>query len=179
MALVSVAIIGKDGEPLFLQDYEGSKEVKRNTDNGFGLDSSFGLAGEGLLPFELEDASSLRHQFLIHGSLDRFEELADPKKKWRPQGASGSNAMWVGLLYPVENLRLYGYLTSTGVKIIVAVEEVFMPDGDKQQKTKIDSVKFLMASIHAAFVEHVLNPFSQPKVVEEVLQQHCSSCTKF
>ena len=56
----------------------------------------------------------------MHASLDRFEELTGPSsgKSWRTPGSTGNDAMWVGLLCPVDDFRVYGYLTTTNVKLI-------------------------------------------------------------
>ena len=77
---------------------------------------------------------SLHYQFLMHASLDRFEELTGPgpstghgggsaiaNNRWRTPGSTGNDAMWVGLLCPVDDFRVYGYLTTTNIKLIGVV----------------------------------------------------------
>mmetsp|Transcript_60331 Transcript_60331/g.89494 ORF Transcript_60331/g.89494 Transcript_60331/m.89494 type:complete len:112 (-) Transcript_60331:862-1197(-) len=59
---------------------------------------------------EPNESSSLKHQFMIHAALDRFEEitLAGDGRGWRTPGSIGANAMWIGLLCPIEELCIYG-----------------------------------------------------------------------
>ena len=63
---------------------------------------------------------------MVHAGLDRVEELlrAGPLGPWRTPGAVGSaNSMWVGLLCTMDDMRLYGYLTNTGIKFLALVED--------------------------------------------------------
>lgn len=79
MAAVGLCIIGKRNDPLYIK------------------------------VFEEDDA--LRLQFILHDALDRFEQLEGPPPgyAWRTgSGVSGADAMFVGLLQPVEELLVYG-----------------------------------------------------------------------
>jgi hypothetical protein len=68
---------------------------------------------------------SIRQQFILHEALDRFEQIAGPTGYgWRQQQVPTPNEgrsnetldddrilndpMFVGLLYPIENYRVYG-----------------------------------------------------------------------
>eukprot|EP00957_Ditylum_brightwellii_P168112 12798386-Ditylum_brightwellii.AAC.1 len=53
------------------------------------------------------ESCSLRHQFILHSALDRLEELT-AGNRWRAPGSVGSDAMWVGMLCPVDELKVYG-----------------------------------------------------------------------
>jgi hypothetical protein len=148
MSAISLAVIGKGNEPLYIRDFcenvtrddwEGDKEL-------FGLSvvSSSSTVGANTttpstLPFQSMDSAattstttttpsrakrnhtasssggcsvqcSLRQQFILHAALDRFDQLAGPHQgfAWRSPGASGSDAMFVGLLCPIEDMRVYG-----------------------------------------------------------------------
>mmetsp|Transcript_18578 Transcript_18578/g.53565 ORF Transcript_18578/g.53565 Transcript_18578/m.53565 type:complete len:114 (-) Transcript_18578:626-967(-) len=112
MALVSLAVVGRENEPLYLRDFhqgmpskEGgavAMETRPPEDDPFG----FFTKSES----HVNESCSLRHQFIIHAALDRFEEITGPLSgnRWRTPGATGSNAMWVGLLCPIEEVRVYG-----------------------------------------------------------------------
>jgi hypothetical protein len=116
MAAVSIAIIGKSNEPIYLREFS-SDEIF--VDDCFHEEELFGLP---LQPEEETSSStqrtslhcSLRQQFLLHAALDRFEQLAGPPPgyAWRKQGTSGADGMFVGLLQPNEDLRVYGTLNS-------------------------------------------------------------------
>ena len=76
---------------------------------------------------------SLTQQLVLHASLDRFEERmaggrgSGAAPRWRTPGSSGTNGMWMGLLCRVEERwNVYGYLTNTGVKFMIVVEELYM-----------------------------------------------------
>jgi hypothetical protein len=45
-------------------------------------------------------------ELVLHSAADRFEELVSGS--WRPPGATGSDAMFVGFLESVDSTRLYG-----------------------------------------------------------------------
>ena len=172
MALVGLAVVGRENEPLYLRDFgadslSASAEATPPTDaedadasDPFGF---FNREGRGA-----NDSCSLRHQFIIHAALDRFEEMTGPSSggRWRTPGAVGNNAMWVGLLCPMEEVRVYGYLTNTGIKFLVLVEdedEMMIQSGDtnKQTSARDKDLKAFMVVLHDLFVEYTLNPFSK------------------
>eukprot|EP00956_Cyclotella_meneghiniana_P011750 scaffold16521_cov66-Cyclotella_meneghiniana.AAC.13 len=86
---------------------------------------------------ENSHAMSLTNQLVLHASLDRFEEMARSSNgavRWRMPGSNGANAMWMGRLCEVEERwNVYGeclciggegYLTNTGIKFMIIVENV-------------------------------------------------------
>ena len=132
MAAVSLAILGKDGEPLYIKEFRDDDE---DADGGAGGGSAskavaeeelFGLpAPPASASFDEDDGvgaargrrhqggafdCSVRQQFILHAALDRFDQLSGPPPgcAWRRQGATGRDAMFAGLLCPVEDLRVYG-----------------------------------------------------------------------
>lgn len=141
MSAISLAVIGKGNEPLYIRDFcenvtrddwEGDKEL-------FGLSvvssSATPTTSTNVEPMDSAATTStttsttprrakrshntsssgsvqcsLRQQFILHAALDRFDQLAGPHQgfAWRTPGAFGSDAMFVGLLCPVEDMRVYG-----------------------------------------------------------------------
>jgi len=162
MALVSLAVVGRENEPLYLREFrplnkgsafENESLVTETTKE----DDPFGFFTESRSCSH--DDCSLRYQFIIHAALDRFEEITGPlaDNRWRTPGATGSNAMWVGLLCPIEEVRVYGYLTNTNIKFMAVIE-----DGeDRRQPIRESDLKSLFAKLHELYVEYTLNPFSQ------------------
>lgn len=227
MSLISLAVIGKDNEPLYIRDFQtllssppppqddieespnsnttteeemvvdavsssnndghdtstnASEEKKNEDDDPFGFFSSNSSPGE---------SSSLRHQFLFHAALDRFDELLNIStvpvlgggggsantsintslgsiSKWRTVGSpssvgiSGSDSMWIGLLCNLEEMRIYGYLTNTSIKFMAIVQDTIATS--QQIAARETELKLFFTSIHELYVEYVLNPFSNIKI---------------
>jgi trafficking protein particle complex subunit 2 len=180
MTLISLAIVGKDNQPMFL------KEFREQSSSGlpsslaiadipeaelFGLEttsstttaSTSGLTtisgGTDGFSIRAKDCS-LRHQFLLHEALDRLEELSGPPPgwAWREPTAQGIDAMWVGLLTPVEGFRVYGYVTTTNIKILGVMDDS-LSLRPLQAKIVEDELKKLFACVHELLVEYRMNPF--------------------
>lgn len=187
MTLVSVALVGKDNEPLYLRDFieRGVRETGGNKSENVETGGSQGkspVTVEGGDPFGFftatnptNESASLRQQFLVHAALDRFEELTGPdsNNRWRSPGAFGSDAMWVGLLCPIEEFRVFGYLTNTNIKFMAVIEDT---DGLGHQPTT--ELKTLFAALHDLYVQHTLNPFSSinAKISSRRFDEGVSSC---
>jgi hypothetical protein len=148
MTLISLAIVGKNNEPLFLKEFRDETDADDIPEAElFGLTISTG-ATDGFSARAKE--CSLRQQFILHAALDRFEELAGPPPGygWREPGSSGNDAMWVGLLCPVEEMRVYGYMTTTRIKIMAVVEDT-MPSQPSQSQVMEKDIKQLMVRLRA------------------------------
>jgi hypothetical protein len=111
MAAISLAIIGKNNEPLYMREFDddaGTTEHE-SEEHLFGLSHA---AKDGKVSRSSIGGfdCSIRHQFILHAALDRFEQLSGPPPGlgWRKPGVSGTDGMFVGLLYPVEEMRVYG-----------------------------------------------------------------------
>jgi len=136
-------------------------------------------------------AMSLTQQLVLHASLDRFEEMASRSNRggavrWRTPGSSNSaNAMWMGLLCQVEERwNVYGYLTNTGIKFMILVENIYLnQDGSRRRQdhappsslslfvnnslpsnnsgSREADLKNMFAQLHELYVRHTMNPFSK------------------
>lgn len=98
MSAVALAVIGKNNVPLYI------KTFRNETDEP---------SDEELFGLPKKSQQSLRQQFILHSALDRFEKLSGPYPgcAWRehyPETTVGNDAMFAGLLCPVEDLRVYG-----------------------------------------------------------------------
>eukprot|EP00548_Thalassiothrix_antarctica_P007436 CAMPEP_0194143694 /NCGR_PEP_ID=MMETSP0152-20130528/12808_1 /TAXON_ID=1049557 /ORGANISM="Thalassiothrix antarctica, Strain L6-D1" /LENGTH=165 /DNA_ID=CAMNT_0038843209 /DNA_START=93 /DNA_END=587 /DNA_ORIENTATION=- len=152
MSLISLAIVGKKNEPLFMKEYrdESTNAACIPEAELFGLKVLTGNT-DGFSKRAKE--CSLRQQFILHSALDRFDELAGPPPGfgWREKGSTGTDAMWVGLLCPVEEMRVYGYMSTTKMKFLAVVEDsIFMQQQEanttiQQQQRNVDGeIKQLM-----------------------------------
>ncbi|KAG8057604.1 hypothetical protein GUJ93_ZPchr0002g25562 [Zizania palustris] len=96
---------------------------------------------------EADDALKLHH--VVHCSLDVIgERVNNPKRN-----APALNETFLGLLYPTENYKVYGYLTNTKVKFIMVTTDLDVKDADARN---------FFRKFHAAYVDAVSNPFHVP-----------------
>jgi hypothetical protein len=102
MAAIALAILGKNNEPLYLREFYSERHVPTMTEEElFGLEPSDDDANEH------PEECSVKQQFILHAALDRFEQMID-SGHWRKPGVTGTDAMFLGLLCPVEDKRVYG-----------------------------------------------------------------------
>lgn len=103
---------------------------------------------------------SLRQQFILHDALDIFDEISGPPPgfAWRGQrNVTGTEAMWAGCLCPIEDMRVYGYMTTTQIKLLITILDDPM---SSDQRAEDQNVKNLAIKLHGLYVEYILNPFS-------------------
>lgn len=192
MSAVSLAIIGKGNEPLYLREFgaEGGGGVVDDDAALFGLTTTSNGNGNGNTITKSGGEStgcSLRQEFILHAALDRFVQLNGPPPgfAWRhhnvgtaqqqqhAQHSSGgeTDPQFVGLLGPWEDLRLYGWMTTTQIKFLVAIQDAEI-DGD---------IIGLLRRLHQTYVEYRLNPLGpltgpiQSKRFDEKVRQTIES----
>ncbi|KAG8788518.1 hypothetical protein FRC19_001908 [Serendipita sp. 401] len=94
--------------------------------------------------FGTKESEELKYHYIAHTSLDVIEERinADPK----------ATECFLGLLYVLEDVCVYGYITPTRVKIVLAMDQVddFLKDSD---------VILLFKALHTAYHDTLCNPF--------------------
>jgi trafficking protein particle complex subunit 2 len=129
MLIRCVAVIGKKNDPLYLKTF--SKRSGENED--------------------LFRGEEIHYHFLAHTSLDCIEEKVAKRGSSSADPSREETAAYLGLLYYLEDLRLYGYMTATSVKFIVIIETSVEP-----KDTEIQSI---MQQIHEAYVRMVNNVF--------------------
>ena len=100
------------------------------------------------------DAASLRFQYIVHTSLDIVEEKLRVASKSKTTAASGATG-YLGLLYPTEEFKVYGYITNTKVKFIVVAAD----DGE----TKDAAIGVFFKKFHQLYVNTISNPFRDPE----------------
>lgn len=91
--------------------------------------------------------------------LDRLEEILGSNRKtvWkRFQRASN----WIGQICSMEEYEIYGYVTSSDIKILALIDrDELIP---LKKRTEVD-IKILLTAVHDCYVKHTLNPFSKIK----------------
>jgi len=90
------------------------------------------------------ESDLLKAHYAAHTSLDVFDERVGPNIK--------SMDCYLGLLYVLDEIAVYGYLTPTKLKIVVAltVTDAVVKDSE---------VMMLFRALHTAFYRCVSNPF--------------------
>ncbi|CAL8072573.1 unnamed protein product [Calicophoron daubneyi] len=112
----------------------------------------------------------LFYHFKVHAALDVIED------KLTKRGVSGNPSheqteQYLGLLYPMEDHRLYGYVTNTQIKFVIIQESqrpIFSPDTQittpqAMQHHRDVEVRSLFQRLHMAYVELVSCPFYTPR----------------
>lgn len=93
--------------------------------------------------------SSERHSVVfLSASTFVLLTVSNPKRS-----APTLNETFLGLLYPTENYKVYGYLTNTKVKFIMVTTDLDVKDADARN---------FFRKFHAAYVDAVSNPFHVP-----------------
>jgi hypothetical protein len=92
---------------------------------------------------------ALKLHYIVHCSLDVIDERVNNPKKI----GSTLNETYLGLLYPSENYKVYGYLTNTKVKFILVTTDEDLKDAD------VRSVGFLILLGACFFHLKVVFPF--------------------
>ncbi|SCV72228.1 BQ2448_4922 [Microbotryum intermedium] len=102
LRILSIAILGKHGNPLLLRSYPPHRD---NTGDHY-------------------QHHDLKWEYAAHTSLDFFEERESPAAK--------AVDCYLGLLYTMEDYAVYGYQTNTRVKfvLILAMADAVVRDID-------------------------------------------------
>mmetsp|Transcript_18384 Transcript_18384/g.37622 ORF Transcript_18384/g.37622 Transcript_18384/m.37622 type:complete len:190 (+) Transcript_18384:193-762(+) len=159
MGIVGLAVVGKNNSPLYAREF-----LSDETADGYDDDRDDEAVLFGLTPRENENddhshserASNGCCWFVVHAALDRLEQLTlttDGKKKILP--TIGTNNNFAGLLFSSVDTRVYGYLTNTGAKFVLVVEE---EGPNAAEKTATEAEK-LFGEVHDLYVRELMNPF--------------------
>ncbi|CAN1192531.1 Trafficking protein particle complex subunit 2-like protein [Linum perenne] len=126
---------------------------------------------------EADDALKLHH--IVHCSLDVVDERVNNPKKSGPT----LNETFLGLLYPTENYKVYGYLTNTKVKFILVTTDLDVRDVDVRNVSVVADWRIwvnFFRRFHAAYVDAVSNPFHVPgkKITSRTFAERVSNIVK-
>jgi hypothetical protein len=95
------------------------------------------------------DDDGLKFQYHVHTSLDIIDEKLNSHKK----SYGGGNDQYLGLLFGVEDYKIYGYVTNTKTKLVCVVQD------SVNSNEHIGSLKHLLRKVHSMYVDAVSNPF--------------------
>lgn len=91
-----------------------------------------------------DGAHRLRFHYVVHTALDAIDERV---------ASAGRTDPFLGLLFPTEDSRVYGYAACTRVKFVLVLAE------DAADAVRDAQVKQFFRRLHALFADAVSNPF--------------------
>ncbi|GFN92257.1 trafficking protein particle complex subunit 2-like protein [Plakobranchus ocellatus] len=92
--------------------------------------------------------NELKFYYTVHTSLDVVEEKISSVGK----NTNDLRELYLGLLYPTEDYKVYGYVTNTRVKFVVVVDSTNASLRDNEIRT-------MFKKLHNAYVDMLCNPF--------------------
>ena len=164
MVVCGVAVIGKENNPLYIRAWGEYDNLRFHYICHVALDF-----------VEEKGACFLRRVCFLyracyclsrsHNTLSFFfsRAVAAQRNQATQQQAAGSSASpqqppakhdgYLGFLYPIEELKVFGLLTNCRVKLVVAIDD---------EDWKEDQIKALLRRMQTLYVDTVSNPFHEP-----------------
>lgn len=97
-----------------------------------------------------EEEEELRFHYIVHCALDAIDEKVSTPKR----APNEVNDSYLGVLYPTEDFKVHGYVSSTRVKLVVVTEKGVEKDSGEMGK--------VFKKIYHAYVNAASNPFYTP-----------------
>ena len=121
MSLTALAVVNRQGAPLYMQEYTNNNTNVGSGGLVFNLASQLGVTNnhnEDIFGDDLDEITtssqqtkewpcSLEYQFILHSAIQRLEEMIVKDNQWKTNNQT-NNACWVGILCTSNNLRAYG-----------------------------------------------------------------------
>jgi len=95
--------------------------------------------------------NELNFHYTVHTSLDVVEEKIATGSK----NANDSRELYLGLLYPTEDYKVYGYVTNTKIKLVIVVESSNVTLRDNE-------IRAMFRKLHNAYMDMISSPFYTP-----------------
>jgi len=114
MKLTALAIVGKRSDQLlYIRDFPSHQQSAADRISALSDDyrEILNLDGSTATKSTLHDDCSLHNQFLLSEAAERLEDMIrSPQQTWMtlPIVTMGTHVMWMGLVYVVDNHRVYG-----------------------------------------------------------------------
>ena len=98
MALVSVAVFNKQNDLIYSKDFKEYQNLPASP-----MDDPFDLFQQhDQVPKKSNSGCSIRNEFIYYSAIDRLSNIFQMKR------SANDNSMWIGLVLPVDELRVYG-----------------------------------------------------------------------
>jgi len=111
-----------------------------------------------------KEDNGLRFHYHVHTSLDVIDEKVNSVKK--PFAPAASADLYLGLLFSVEDFKIYGYRSNTKIKFVAVLKD-----------TPEANIKSWFRDLHNLFLTTMCNPFctlkskiESPKFDAEILK---------
>lgn len=92
--------------------------------------------------------NELKFHYTVHTCLDVIEEKVSSAGK----SANDPRELYLGLLYPTEDYKVYGYVTNTKVKFVIVVDS-------SNTQLRDNEIRNMFKTLHNAYVDMLCNPF--------------------
>ncbi|KAH8830827.1 Sedlin, N-terminal conserved region-domain-containing protein [Flagelloscypha sp. PMI_526] len=101
--------------------------------------------------------NAIKYHYIAHTSLDVIEERVAPAAK--------ATECYLGLLYSMEDVAVYGYMTPLRVKIVLAfaLSDSVVKDAE---------VNLIFKALHSAYYQAVANPFLKLDTPADATSDH-------
>ncbi|KAM7534486.1 hypothetical protein Aperf_G00000111948 [Anoplocephala perfoliata] len=104
----------------------------------------------------------LSYEFRVYGSLDIIDDKIGSSKSKSSYTDKEATNKYLGLLYPIDDHYIYGYIANTNVKFIL-VQESHSTAADLPKPSTPDAeIKAVFEDIHDAYLSLVSSPFYIP-----------------
>lgn len=87
----------------------------------------------------------------MHTSLDVVEEKISAVGK----SLGDQRELYLGLLYPTEDYKVYGYVTNSKVKFVIVVDS-------SNTSLRDNEIRSMFRKLHNSFTDVMCNPFHNP-----------------
>jgi len=146
MSIACVAIIGKDQCPLYLRTFVARNPSSSSSPSSLPFrPTSLDPAADGPLSWNGDQA--LHFHTMAHQALDAIEDKA---AKTRKMGATLPGDLYLGLLFGIEEYKVYGYMTNSKVKLVAILQDC----------TQEVNMKQWFRDLHTLYLSTVCNPFA-------------------
>ncbi|KAK9374092.1 Sedlin, N-terminal conserved region-domain-containing protein [Lipomyces chichibuensis] len=137
-----VALMGRENNPLYVRSFAPETASTSHDPDSTGVSSYDDSSSIGPPSAKVTTSrdTELRYHFLAHISLDVFAARL-------PQKTSDSD---FGLLFVQDGMAMYGWMTNTGVKIVL---------GFASGEIIGSEIRSIFRAIHFAYISLVCNPF--------------------
>ncbi|VDN97837.1 unnamed protein product [Rodentolepis nana] len=113
----------------------------------------------------LNQEESLSFKFRVYGTLDIIDDKVSSKSFKSSYTDKEVTHKYLGLLYPIDDHYIYGYITNTHIKFILIQEShstaADLPKSNAPSHTDAD-IKSIFEEIHNAYIRLVSSPFYVP-----------------
>ncbi|XP_054627752.1 trafficking protein particle complex subunit 2-like protein isoform X2 [Dunckerocampus dactyliophorus] len=95
--------------------------------------------------------NELKFHYTVHTSLDVVEEKISAVGK----SLGDQRELYLGLLYPTEDYKVYGYVTNSKVKFVIVVDS-------SNTSLRDNEIRSMFRKLHNSFTDVMCNPFHTP-----------------